>query len=1051
MNQPKKISITNAFLLIAVSAAILIFFIARSSTTSTISISVSPSSQLAQVSGAGSGLVGYWTLDDGSGTTTADSSGSGNTGTIIGAPTWVTGSNAKIGSGALQLNGSDQYISIQNGSSISFASGITISEWVYPTKTLLYTRQGIFESVNSGTVNLLADIQYNDSSGGTFDMFGLSGSLGPENAWYHVLATADSTGHRLYVNGSLVASDTVAFSAPTAGPWIVGRYDYGAYFGGTIDDVRVYNRGLSVGEVQTIYAQSLQLSPDTTAPSIPTGTVATPVSPTEIDLSWSASIDPTVTGQMTTGIAGYTIYRCSGSSSCTPTLLTNTSGTSYKDMSVAAGTIYNYTISAYDATSPVNTSSQSAAFGASTSVAPIVNGSTITAVSCNEADVATAENSASTGNTIIIPSGTCAWTHQLAITKSVTFQGQADMSTIIQDYGFISSSVSNWRVTQITFSSFHNYSGGAGSGIVFGIYGTNGFIIDKNQFLNYPTGQILTAGSQGVIANNLFNVGNDDDAVIYINGKDKGSEEWAMPNTFGQAGNYVYLEDNEFRCSTTSTYCAHAWMTQWGGSVTARCNLVDDQTSTQATLWQNPFDAHNYGLAQASVYGAARGAKAAEIYGNEFIPRGAYPFDSIWIRGGSARIFANVWNDLDTNFKYYSGAAIYFMEYRSIANADEQYPITTINGILACAGPQVGQCVADSAGSCLTAHEGYPGCDTIGAGQDFPNGSGVAPRQSSVPVYVWNNKDTTGKNVTVGQDNSTANEVADLQAGRDYIVNTGAPSGYSPYVYPNPLRGLPSQTSCLTDPNLSKANTGISFWDSNLNASSPPSSTPVSGGGGTPSSGGGSTSGVGGGSSSGGGGTSSGGRPSGGSNTPSSAGSLGGASLGGTTPSTLCTSSIPSSALSFTIGTTGTTVTNLQTLLLNQGYLNSKYITGYYGPITKAALAAYQIAHPSNCAGTGSTQASLTDNSNFTTASTNSFTRSLTIGSTGLDVKQLQIFLNTHGYIIANIGNGSRGNETTYFGPATRNALAKFQSVKGISPAVGYFGPLTRGVVNGIK
>ena len=72
------------------------------------------------------------------------------------------------------------------------------------------------------------------------------------------------------------------------------------------------------------------------------------------------------------------------------------------------------------------------------------------------------------------------------------------------------------------------------------------------------------------------------------------------------------------------------------------------------------------------------------------------------------------------------------------------------------------------------------------------------------------------------------------------------------------------------------------------------------------------------------------------------------------------------------------------------------------------------------------------------------FARDLQLGSTGADVKELQIYLNTHGYPVATAGAGSPGNETTYFGSATRAALARFQSAHDVAPAVGYFGPLTR-------
>jgi len=76
------------------------------------------------------------------------------------------------------------------------------------------------------------------------------------------------------------------------------------------------------------------------------------------------------------------------------------------------------------------------------------------------------------------------------------------------------------------------------------------------------------------------------------------------------------------------------------------------------------------------------------------------------------------------------------------------------------------------------------------------------------------------------------------------------------------------------------------------------------------------------------------------------------------------------------------------------------------------------------------------------------FTRDLTVGSKGDDVKALQQWLNAKGYAVAATGAGSPGNETTTFGPATKAALGKFQAANSISPAAGYFGPKTRQVVS---
>jgi hypothetical protein len=83
-----------------------------------------------------------------------------------------------------------------------------------------------------------------------------------------------------------------------------------------------------------------------------------------------------------------------------------------------------------------------------------------------------------------------------------------------------------------------------------------------------------------------------------------------------------------------------------------------------------------------------------------------------------------------------------------------------------------------------------------------------------------------------------------------------------------------------------------------------------------------------------------------------------------------------------------------------------------------------------------------------TTTGGGAFIRSLTMGSQGEDVRALQVYLNTHGAIVAASGPGSRGSETSTFGPATRAALIRFQVAKGISPAAGFFGLLTRAYVS---
>ena len=93
--------------------------------------------------------------------------------------------------------------------------------------------------------------------------------------------------------------------------------------------------------------------PDTQPPTTPTNLSASAVSSSQINLTWTASTD-------NVGVAGYKIYRCTGSG-CTPSsLLTTAPGTSYSDTGLSASTVYVYAVSAYDAAGNESAKSTSA-------------------------------------------------------------------------------------------------------------------------------------------------------------------------------------------------------------------------------------------------------------------------------------------------------------------------------------------------------------------------------------------------------------------------------------------------------------------------------------------------------------------------------------------------------------------------------------------------------------------------------------------------------------------------------------------------------------------
>src|SRR5262249_37489705 len=108
------------------------------------------------------------------------------------------------------------------------------------------------------------------------------------NTWAHLAATYDGATTRIYVNGTLVTNkaQTGTITTSTNPLQIGGDSLYGGYFAGRIDEVRIYNRALSVAEIQSDMnsavtpPQSPTPTPTATATATPTPTVSPTPTPT---------------------------------------------------------------------------------------------------------------------------------------------------------------------------------------------------------------------------------------------------------------------------------------------------------------------------------------------------------------------------------------------------------------------------------------------------------------------------------------------------------------------------------------------------------------------------------------------------------------------------------------------------------------------------------------------------------------------------------------------------------------------------------------------------
>lgn len=210
-----------------------------------------------------SGLVSYLTFDGKTMTssTSTDSSGAGNHGALNNSPRVVLG---KVGQG-VSLNGSNQYINAGRNTSLNFTGNMAIAFWINPNASQVSLANvinkhgsgnaGFTLQQNSASTNAYA-FAWGNGSGYTCDSTTLFTATA--NMWQHVVVSKSGAVLTAYLNGVQSGTCTGSFStiATNSDNVNIGRWTSGAarYWGGSLDDMRLYNRALSVSEVKTLYA-----------------------------------------------------------------------------------------------------------------------------------------------------------------------------------------------------------------------------------------------------------------------------------------------------------------------------------------------------------------------------------------------------------------------------------------------------------------------------------------------------------------------------------------------------------------------------------------------------------------------------------------------------------------------------------------------------------------------------------------------------------------------------------------------------------------------------
>lgn len=194
--------------------------------------------------------VAHWTLDEGTGTTTADVSANGHTGTLQNAVAWTN--TGRFGRG-LTFDGVDDAVSVADSALLDATTALSLSAWVSPT-AVNTVRPLVSKGSGAGLAYRLA-VAADNVLEMTLTLNGVATTVRGTSSvtlggWTHAVGTYDGAALRLYVNG--VQQAIVTATGPildSASPVLLGRDEGGSTLSGRLDDVRVYDRALTAAEI----------------------------------------------------------------------------------------------------------------------------------------------------------------------------------------------------------------------------------------------------------------------------------------------------------------------------------------------------------------------------------------------------------------------------------------------------------------------------------------------------------------------------------------------------------------------------------------------------------------------------------------------------------------------------------------------------------------------------------------------------------------------------------------------------------------------------------
>jgi hypothetical protein len=160
------------------------------------------------------------------------------------------------------FNGSSSKIDLPNFMPSGNASR-SVSMWINTTQTTAAT----LLQYGGGNTNLLFNLRINDGgAGGGANTIGIGFYANDFNRpatglmdgnWHHIAATYDGTNAKIYIDGVQTGADFATGGVnTTASSGLIGSNGGSFIFNGSIDQVRIFNKALSAGEVTTLYNET---------------------------------------------------------------------------------------------------------------------------------------------------------------------------------------------------------------------------------------------------------------------------------------------------------------------------------------------------------------------------------------------------------------------------------------------------------------------------------------------------------------------------------------------------------------------------------------------------------------------------------------------------------------------------------------------------------------------------------------------------------------------------------------------------------------------------